>query len=219
MVTLFISYHPDDAPVVAQVLDWLDPFRYKYFLRICFNRYDANDPENKLEYTHTLHNAHIYLFLTSHKWVQDRGLQREVEVALDRLHADTDQQITVLPFQVKPCAWRNFSKLVEVEDQALPLPKLELIKIDPRDVAYQLLTERLSTIIEPLRDRLIQDAKLKGLPTHQFFEFTQTPKEKAPRKGAIRFSMDDLRRWIMIAALLFVIWSLYQMGCNAEPFR
>jgi TIR domain len=219
-ITLFISYHPDDSATLLQLLEWLEPFRYKFYLRIYYNRYDQRDADNLREYTENLHNANVYLYLISQKWLQDRRIQQnEVDAIIERMHTAGKDWVHLMPVQVKPCQWRNFSKLVELEDIALPLPKQELTKIDPRDTGFLYITDRLTSIIEPLRNRLIEEAKLKGLPIEQYYTFTMTPKERAPRRGAIRFSLEDLKSWAYIGVVLFLIWALYQVGCNAEPFR
>ena len=220
MLTLFISYHPDDAPTLGVLLDWLDPFRHKYFLRIWYNRYDSSDEENVIEYTDALHNANIYIFLISQKWVADRKIQtKEVEVAIERMHQLGKEWVSLLPVQVKPCQWRNFSKLVELEGNTLPSAKKELIKYDPRDEAYQLISEKLNSVVVPLRERLIEDAKLRNLPTSGFYTLVQTPKEKAPRRGAIRITLEDIKSWTIAALLLFLILCVYYIGCNSEPYR
>ncbi len=219
MLTLFISYHKNDEAVLAQLLDWLEPFRHKYFLRIWYNRYDRRDEANRLEYTDELHNAQIYLFLTSQQWLADRKIQKEVEVALDRRHRLGANRIFLFPVQVRPCLWRNFSKLVEVEDFALPAPQKELLKFDPRDTGFHLITEKLERTVPGLRQLLIEEATLQGASTHGFFTLASTPKERAPRKGRLYFTLDEFKRWVVIAALLFLIFSIYQIGCQDQPFK
>jgi hypothetical protein len=177
------------------------------------------DEENVLEYTDALHNANIYLFLTSQRWLADRRLQKEVEVALERKHLVGADRVFVFPVQVKPCLWRNFSKLVEVEDACLPNAKQELLKFDPRDSGYQLIVEQLNKLMPVLRQTLIEDATLRGESTHAFYTLLPTPKEKAPKKGAIRLSLDDLKRWAIIAIIFFLIYTLYVVGCQDQPFR
>jgi hypothetical protein len=220
VLTLFISYHPDDIQVLAQFMSWIEPFRHKYFLRIYYNRYDKNDAQNQIEYTDTLLNANLYVYLITHKWLNDRNIQqKEVDAVIERMHSMGKEWIYLFPVQVKPSQWRNFSKLVELEDQALPSPKQELLKYDPTDLGYQLVMEKLNSVIGPLRERMIEDAKLKGLPLAGFHTLALTPTEKAPRRGAVRFTLDDVKRWALILVLLYLIWGVYQVGCNHEPFR
>jgi hypothetical protein len=223
LLTLFISYHQDDTPVLVQLLDWLEPFRHKYFIHIYYNRYDSSDAENQIEYTDHVLNANLYIYLMSQKWLGDRNIQlKEVDAVLERMHSVGTDLIHLLPVQVKPCQWRNFSKLVELEKSALPTPKQELLtyKSDVEiQQGYNLILEKLNTIVEPLRERMIEDAKIKGLPLGGFYTLLPTPKEKAPRKGAVRFSLDDAKNWLLVFVLLYLIWGVYQIGCNHEPFR
>jgi hypothetical protein len=220
MFRIFISYHPDDSATLATLLEWLDPYRHKYFVQIYYNRYDSNDEENQREYPVMLNSAQIYLYLVSQKWLADRRIQAtEVDAVIDRLHDVGKTWMHLLPIQVKPCQWRNFSKLVEFEDLALPLPKKEILKFDARDDAYQLICNQLNLMIPPLRERMMYEAKLKGLPLHTFNTLVPTPKEKAPRKGALRFTLDDLKSWILVLLMLYFIASLYYIGCNDQPFK
>jgi hypothetical protein len=219
MTTLFISYHPNDAGILSELLEWLEPFRHKYFLDIYYNRYDPNDEANTNDYTEKRMNAHIYLYLTSTKWVNDLKIQqKEVDEILDRRHDLGAEWVYMLPVQAKPSQWRNFSKLVELENITLPSQKQDLSQISPRELGFKSIVDSLDKIVEPLRLRLIEDAKLKGLPTHGFFTFLPTPKEKAPKKGAVRFTLDDLKRWAVIGLLLFLIYSVYMVACAGPRY-
>ncbi len=170
-VNIFISHAPADKPAADLLLEWLYPMRDEVNVwhydppkrseplplswKLLLPWYRPVDP--RVLYTETLktrrENAHIYLFLTSYKSLNDRQVEEDIALAVSRrIDCEWDDLAPlVLPVLLSPSQWKEESRLAQFE----PLIQgIELSKFAQPEEGYLLLTEQISALVKVLQVRL-----------------------------------------------------------------
>lgn len=170
-VNIFVSHAPADKPVADRLLEWLYPMRDEVNVwhynppqknpdltlswRLLLPWYRPVDPRvlyaEKLALRRT--NAHIYVFLTSYKSLNDKQVEEDISLAVSR-RVDcewSDLAPMVLPILVSPSRWKEESRLAQFE----PLAEGTALSDFPvPENGYLLVTEQIAAFVKQMQVKL-----------------------------------------------------------------
>lgn len=235
-VNIFISHAPEDKSAADRLVEWLYPMRDEVNVwhynppqkneelplswKILLPWYRPVDP--RISYAETVkkrrENAHIYIFLTSYKSLNNQRVEDDLTLAISRRVdcAWEDLAPLVMPLSIGPSRWKEASRLAQFEPLAGGVP----IQSFPQpDEGYLLATEQIAALVKVIQvkineARFFQDfpaADSKGLIPNQpnlpylgenpsQFEFTPPPAFRPP----------DWMGWSLIALILTISIGSYR---------
>lgn len=191
-VNIFISHAPADKAAAEQLMEWLYPMRDEVNVwhydpprkpeelplswKLLLPWYQPVDP--RVLYAETVKirrdNAHIYLFLTSHKSLADKQVEQDVVTAVSR-RVDcewNDLAPLILPVILTPSRWKEASKLAKFEPLAKGVP---ISKFERPEDGYLMLAEQLSKLVKVVQVRLNES---------RFYQYHPTLNEKGVMPAA-----------------------------------
>lgn len=170
-VNIFISHAPADKPVADKLLEWLYPMRDEVNVwhydpprapeqlplswQILLPWYRPVDP--RVLYGETLKKrrskAHIYLFLTSYKSLNNKQVDEDISLAVSRrIDSEWDDLAPlILPVLVSPSRWKEESRLAQFTPLAGGIP---LSKFPRSEDGFLLLAEQLAKMVKVIQVRL-----------------------------------------------------------------
>ncbi|MBU6342852.1 MAG: hypothetical protein KGS48_15270 [Bacteroidetes bacterium] len=176
-INVYISCTPDDKPDLARLLEWLYPMQNE--VNIWYHE-DPPDPEplslpwqlllfwysppdQRNDYAKVmqqrLERAHIYLFITSHKSMQDTQVAAEITLAVQRYIQIGDSYLRIFPLIFRPSNWKDKSRLAHFKQLG---PARPLMQIQPREEGFLLLTKELEREIKSLQRNLNEQKQALG---------------------------------------------------------
>ncbi len=199
-VNIFISHAPADKPVADKILEWLYPMRDEVNVwhydppqkpeelalswRLLLPWYRPVDP--RILYAETLNvrreNAHIYLFLTSYKALNDRRVEEDISLAVSR-RVDCDWEELaplVLPVVLSPSRWKEESRLAQFEPLAAGMP---LSKFSRPEDGFLLITNQISALVKVIQVRLNEARYYQLHPTKHENNIQPALKNSLPYLG------------------------------------
>lgn len=216
MLRLYISYAPADKPYLDQLLLWLKPLQEKYFLRIWHNPMPR--PFSKFPYQwdamlEQLGEAHIYLFLMSHKSIATSYIeQEETPRAVERYIALGKNYIRIFPVLLSPSHWDKHSSLAGFAP--IGLPGKTLADLKPDENGYLAIVRQLELVIVELRRNWMEEKHRLEMPIDEFDRPGLPP---PPEQG-----LKPIPGWAA-AALLFAVFYLvtswYFSGCAPKMYH
>lgn len=170
-VNIFISHAPADKSAAERLLEWLYPMRDEVNVwhydppwgpeklplpwRLLLPWYQPADP--RVLYAKTLkarrENAHIYVFLTSYKSLNNKQVEDDAIHAVSRrVDCEWDDLAPlVLPVLLSPSRWKTESRLAQFEPLASGKP---ISNFTRSEEAYLLVTEQISALVKVIQVRL-----------------------------------------------------------------
>ena len=175
-LNLYISYAPDDRKTVEKLRDWLYPMRDE--VNIWYNDppkapkplslpweliasvlpffqpkdyrgdYDAVDRRRK-------ERAHIYLFMTSYKSLNDNRVDNDITLAVERRIDGDWLSPRIYPVIVAPSLWKERSRLARYPAIGA---KKSLAEVKPEEEGFLEITRQLTKVINEMQ-RDLNEAK------------------------------------------------------------
>ncbi|MFN0215304.1 MAG: hypothetical protein ACKVT2_13695 [Saprospiraceae bacterium] len=183
-VNIFISHASADKPAADKLLEWLYPMRDEVNVwhydppkkpeplalswRILIPWYRPVDP--RILYAETLkprrENAHIYVFLTSYKSLNDKQVEEDITLAVSRRVdcAWDDLAPLVLPVLLSPSRWKEESRLAQFEPLA---DGVEISKFVQPEDGYLMVTEQIAALIKVIQVKLNESRFYQNHPMDQ----------------------------------------------------
>lgn len=173
---VYISHTPDDKKTVKDLYDFLRPMHDEVdiwyndpppapkpltvpwewlsaFLPI-FQPRDYRDEYVKVD-KRRKEKAHIYLFVTSYKSLNDTRIQNDIRFAAERRVENDWLSPQIFPVIMAPSMWKEKSPLAKYK----PLgPKKTLIEVNPVEEGYYEIATQLSKVIKDVQ-RDLDEAK------------------------------------------------------------
>ncbi len=172
-INVFISCDRADSPYRDTLLTWLYPMRDE--VNLWFEKppppppplplpwqillFWYSPPNSRYEYYHRLQKqkerAHIYLFLTSYKSLNNNNIQGDVSLAVNRRIATGDDlNPLIFPVLLSPSHWQQQSGLSGFR----PLgSKKTLAETKPIEEGFLQLTDQLAKFVKVLQRRLTEE--------------------------------------------------------------
>lgn len=158
-VNLYISCTDDDKVQLQKLLKWLYPMNDE--VNVWFRNPPSRLPSLPLPWRillfwyrppellsayeqvwqNQLQRAHIYLFLTSHKSLNDRVVDEEITIAVNRRVEGDWRSPRIFPVVVSASKWREKSRLANYETLGPPEP---LNQVKPETAGWHELTTQIS---------------------------------------------------------------------------
>lgn len=140
---------PPPAPKPLPVpWEWLSAFLPIFLPRDYRNDYAKVDQQRK-------ERAHIYLFMTSYKSLNDSGIQNDIRFVAERRIEGDDLSPQLYPVILAPSLWKEKSALSRYKTLG---PKKTLIEIKPIEEGYYEIATQLSKVIKDMQ-RSLDEAK------------------------------------------------------------
>lgn len=170
-VNIFISHAPADKPAADKLLEWLYPMRDEVNVwhydppqrveelslpwRLLLPWYRPVDPRDLYAEAIKIRreNAHIYLFLTSHRSLANKQVDEDIILAVSRRVdcAWDDLAPLVLPVLLSASRWKESSRLARFEPLAKGIP---LNKFSKPEDGYLMVTEQIAALVKVIQVRL-----------------------------------------------------------------
>ncbi len=173
---VYISHTPDDKNTVKQLYEFLRPMHdevdiwyndpppapkplsvpwewFSSFLPI-FQPRDYRDEYAKVD-KRRKEKAHIYLFLTSYKSLNDARVQNDIRFVAERRVENDWLSPHIYPIIMAPSMWKERSTLSKFKTLG---PKKALIEIKPIEEGYYEIATQLSKVIKEVQ-RDLDEAK------------------------------------------------------------
>lgn len=158
-VNLYISCADEDRAHLLKLLKWLYPMNDE--VNVWFRNPPSRLPSLSLPWRillfwyrppellsayekvwqNQLHRAHIYLFLTSHKSLNDRVVDEEITIAVNRRVEGDWRSPRIFPVVVSASKWQEKSRLANYESLGPPEP---LNQVKPETAGWHELTTQIS---------------------------------------------------------------------------
>ena len=175
-LNVYISYTPDDRKAVEKLRDWLYPMRDE--VNLWYN--DPPKPPASLPLPWELissvlpifsprdyrkeyamvdrrrkERAHIYLFMTSYKSLNDTNIDNDITLAVDRRIEGDWLSPRIYPVILAPSQWKERSRLARFAPIGA---KKSLAEIKPEEEGYLEIAQQLSNVINQMQ-RDLNEAK------------------------------------------------------------
>lgn len=173
---VYISYAPDDKKTVKELYDFLRPMHdevdiwfndppppprplslpwewFSSFLPI-FQPRDFRDEYARVDQRRK-ERAHIYLFMTSYKSLNDMRIQNDIRFVAERRVENDWLSPHIYPVIMAPSLWKEKSPLAKFKTLG---PKKTLIEIKPVEEGYYEIATQLSKVINQVQ-RDLNEAK------------------------------------------------------------
>lgn len=173
---VYISYAPDDKKTVKELYDFLRPMHdevdiwfndpppapkpltlpwewFSTFLPIFLPR-DYRDEYAKVDQRRK-ERAHIYLFMTSYKSLNDTRIQNDIRFVAERRVENDLLSPHIYPIILAPSLWKEKSPLSKFDTLG---PKKTLIEVKPVEEGYYAIATQLSKVIKTVQ-RDLDEAK------------------------------------------------------------
>lgn len=175
-LNVYISYTPDDRKAVEKLRDWLYPMRDEVNLWYndppkppkplplpweliasvlpIFHPRDYQEEYKKVD-RRRKERAHIYLFMTSYKSLNDSKIDNDITLAVERRIEGDWLSPRIYPVILAPSLWKERSRLARFQ----PIGgKKSLAEQKPEEEGYLEITEQLSKVINEMQ-RDLNEAK------------------------------------------------------------
>jgi hypothetical protein len=214
-IKVFISYTGADRADLDQLMEWLYPFQEEWNIWY-YNRpprveplslpwrillFWYRQPDFTASYEAVLEQrfeqAHIYLFLTSHRAVADPKIDRQISRAVERLVEKSDRYIKIYPVLFRPSLWREQSRLGRFKPLGSDKPLLSDHEEEAFMAAVKELREAALAIKRNLEEdqvKLVQAGRVVGEEADSVLYDPSPPKQPAPWLG-----------WVILAVLIMYL--------------
>jgi hypothetical protein len=233
MLNLYISFAPDDTQQFVELLKWLKPLEEKYYLRVWYNRpapkpeilglpwslllfWYKPPPPIKTPYHPDLSvkaaEGHVYLFLTSPKWISTPWVNEiELPVAIDRHAQLGNRLVRICPVQLIPSDWTKNKYLAGFK--AIGPEKALSTYAD--DEGYKAFSKAFGAILEEVRRNWIEETHFQNKPVHHFYTLAPAPKKTAP----IPPLFPNWLGWLILAWIMYAIMNWYGTSCSPNRYE
>ncbi len=244
-INLFISCDKADRKYCETLLNWLYPMRDEVNLwyenqpdpppelplpwQILLFWYSP--PDRRYEYARKLQKqkerAHIYLFLTSYKSLNNSVIQGDISLAVNRrITTGDDLNPLVFPVLLSPSHWQQYSGLAGYK----PLgPKKTLAEIKPIEEGFLQLTDQLAKYIKVLQRRLTEERFYQTRPVKTDTGLAAPPDRAHPYLGdddeatimseSTRVELPEWLGWGLIALIIVLTYRGLQPNIPLAPTR
>lgn len=232
MVNLYVSFAPDDTAQFVELMKWVRPLVERHYLRVWHNRPTPKTPPLPMPWRVLLFwysppippalphhpdlaqkaaEAHVYLFLTSPKWLQTSWVHEvEIPTALQRHTQYGDRLVRLLPVEILPSEWRTKSRLGNLSALA---PGKPLSQYKDTDEGYKAFTHVLDGILEEVRRNHIEETHFQGGNIQPFFELPKSVPPPPPPPPLL----PDWLGWVIVGVLLYTVMNGYAKSCTPPP--